>query len=53
MPEPETPGLLDLLTVAAIGEPRVGDDLGPAPAARATEQRRDTRSQREWVEVEA
>lgn len=53
-PDPATPGLLDLLTVAALGEPRSGGEVAAgaapprhAPAATATG------SRRLWVEVEA
>jgi hypothetical protein len=53
-PDPATPGLLDLLTVAALGSPRTVDDdagAGARPAGRAP--RTDSGSRRLWVEVEA
>src|SRR5829696_8186233 len=53
-PDPITPGLLDLLTVAAIGEPRSPDaDELPSRAGSRRSAARDPASRRAWVEVEA
>jgi hypothetical protein len=64
-PDPATPGLLDLLTVAALGEPALLDRDGASPAVAddAAEERPAARhlgapsatpsgSRRLWVEVE-
>jgi hypothetical protein len=65
-PDPAAPGLLDLLTVAALGEPALLDRDGPSPddaADAAAEERPAARhlgtpsatpsgSRRLWVEVE-
>ena len=64
-PDPATPGLLDLLTVAALGEPTALDRDGPSPAFAEVEaeERPAARrpamtsgtpsgSRRLWVEVE-
>jgi hypothetical protein len=53
-PDPATPGLLDLLTVEALGSPRTVDDdagAGGQPAGRAP--RVESANHRLWVEVEA
>ena len=57
-PDPATPGLLDLLTVSALGEPSLGE---PAPGDRVTAARSGagmrsepaSGTRRLWVEVEA
>jgi hypothetical protein len=52
-PDPVTPGLLDLLTIAALGSSRTAEADPPEkepPAHRAP--RTDTGSRRLWVEVE-
>jgi hypothetical protein len=51
-PDPITPGLLDLLTVAAIGEPRSDDPDAPAPSRPRFAVATTTGSRRLWVEVE-
>jgi hypothetical protein len=53
-PDPVTPGLLDLLTVARLGSHPVSDadDPGPRPAPRPTAASSGG-SRRLWVEVEA
>jgi hypothetical protein len=63
-PDPVTPGLLDLLTVAAIGEPPAGDpddasavpddeaEVSPAARRRAMPSGTPSGSRRLWVEVE-
>ncbi len=52
-PDPVTPGLLDLLTIAALGSSRTADTDSPeiAPPAHRVP-RADTGSRRLWVEVE-
>jgi hypothetical protein len=53
-PDPVTPGLLDLLTVAGIGAARAGDSDGPtSPAAPRFAVAPEGASRRLWVEVEA
>ncbi|MBA2381620.1 MAG: hypothetical protein H0V73_05865 [Chloroflexi bacterium] len=47
-PEPVTPGLLDLLTVTALGQTPDGSPKGPVRPVNST----DPRSHRLWVEVE-
>jgi hypothetical protein len=55
-PDPATPGLLDLLTVAALrpDDPADADaQRGDGPSAPRADAARDHRSRRLWVEVEA
>jgi hypothetical protein len=53
-PDPATPGLLDLLTVAALGSSRtVDDDAGTGPPLARRAPQTDSGSRRLWVEVEA
>jgi hypothetical protein len=54
--DPVTPGLLDLLTVAALGDPPATDPDGseaPAPQRPAIATASFSGSRRLWVEVEA
>jgi hypothetical protein len=51
-PDPVTPGLLDLLTVAALGDPRSDGEGVPASAPRVPISTASG-SRRLWVEVEA
>jgi hypothetical protein len=52
VPDPVTPGLLDLLTIAALGSSAASDDERPA-APRRLAAASATGSRRLWVEVEA
>ena len=52
VPDPITPGLLDLLTIGALGSSASIDDEGPAAAPRVAAASA-TGSRRLWVEVEA
>jgi hypothetical protein len=56
-PDPSIPGLLDLLTVRALGDPMPTSDPTPAPEAEARRERptprlRSISPNRDWVEVE-
>ena len=56
-PDPSTPGLLDLLTVRALGDPMPTSDPEPAPDADLERRRpvprlRSISPNRDWVEVE-
>jgi len=51
-PDPVTPGLLDLLTIAAVGSSRTAEADGDAEPPLDRAPRTDTGSHRLWVEVE-
>ena len=52
VPDPVTPGLLDLLTIAALGSSMASDEEHPSSPLRLVAASA-TGSRRLWVEVEA